>query len=90
MLVFVDYICLIYLHCSYRVRGVEGGCAKHLTIEFYMIFGLLTFVLIIISISSPPHSFILSTVAFLFFFRTDSTDSTDCLLIVLSIYIFTF
>jgi len=51
--------------------------------------------LIIISISLPPHSFIpglklpflqiLLTVAYLFFFRTDSTDSPDCLPILLSI-----
>jgi len=44
--------------CSYRVRGVEGSCAKHLTIEFYMVVMLLTFILITISIPSPPHSFI--------------------------------
>jgi len=31
-----------------------------------------------------------STVAYLFFFRTDSTDSPDCLPILLSISIFTF
>ena len=23
--------------CSYHVRGVEGSCAKHLTIEFYTV-----------------------------------------------------
>jgi len=44
--------------CSCRVRGVEGSCAKHLTIEFYTVVMLLTFILIIISIPSPPHSFI--------------------------------
>jgi len=54
---------------------------------------LLTFILIIISIPSPPHCFIpglnlpflqiLFIIAFLFF-RTDYTDSQDCLLILLS------
>ena len=34
------------------------SCAKHLTIEFYTVVMLLTFVLIIISIPSLPHSFI--------------------------------
>ena len=42
--------------CSYRVRGVEGSCAEHLAIEFYMVVKLLTFVLVIISILSPPRS----------------------------------
>ena len=56
---------------------------------------LLTFILIIISIPSPltlsfqaynfPFLHILLTVAFLFFFRTDSTDSADCLPMLLSI-----
>ena len=46
------------LTCFYRVRGVEGSCAKHLTIEFYTVVILLTFILIIISIPSPHHSFI--------------------------------
>ena len=40
------------------LRGVEGSCAKHLTIEFYMVVMLLTFILIINSIPPPPHSFI--------------------------------
>ena len=62
---------------------------------------LLTFILIIsISISSPltlsfqalnlPFLQILPTVAFLFFFRTDSTDSPNCLLLLLSISVFYF
>ena len=34
--------------CSYRVRGVEGSCAKHLTIEFHTVVMLLTFIFIII------------------------------------------
>ena len=39
--------------CSYRVRGVDGSCAKHLTVESYTVVVLLTFILIIISIPSP-------------------------------------
>ena len=38
--------------------GVEGNCAKHLTIEFYTVVLLLTFILIISSIPLSPHSFI--------------------------------
>jgi len=40
------------------LRGVEGSCAKHLTIEFYMVVMLLPFILIIISIPSLPLFFI--------------------------------
>jgi len=43
---------------SYHVRGVDGSCAKHLTVESYTVVMLLTFILIIITIPSPPHSFI--------------------------------
>jgi len=32
--------------CSYRVRGVDGSCAKHLTIESYAVVMLLTVILI--------------------------------------------
>ena len=39
--------------CTYRVRGVDGSCAKRLTVEYYTVVMLLTFILIIISISSP-------------------------------------
>jgi len=59
---------------------------------------LLTFILIIISIPSTPHSFIpglkpfflqiIPTVAFLFFFGTDYMDSPDCLLTLLSLSVF--
>jgi len=38
---------------AYRVRGVDGSCARHLTVESYTVVMLLTFILIIISISSP-------------------------------------
>ena len=43
---------------SYHVRGVSGSCAGHLTTEFCTVVILLAFILIIISIPSPPHSFI--------------------------------
>jgi len=74
--------------CSYRVRGVDGSCAKHSTVESYTVVMLLTFILIIISIPSPSHSHsrlknlpflqILRTVAFHVFFRTDYMYSPDC------------
>ena len=61
---------------------------------------LLTFILIIISISSYLNSFIPdlkssfsenpSHRSLPFFFRTDSTDSQDCLPILLSISVFCF
>jgi len=43
---------------SYRVRGVDGSRAKHLTVESYTVVMLLTVILIIISFPSPTHSFI--------------------------------
>jgi len=67
-----------------------------------MVVMLLTLIIFTISrpIPSPPHSFItgldvpflliLPTVAFLFFVKTDSTDSPDCLPILLSISVFHF
>jgi len=86
--------------CSCRVRGVEGSCAKHLTIEFYTVVMLLTFILIIISIPSPPHSFISglkpsfsanpSQCSLPSLLQDDSTDSPDCLPILLSMPVFTF
>ena len=67
--------------CTYRVRGVDGSCAKHLTVESLRSFMLLTVILIIISFLSPTHSFIpglksLFCKSFplqplVFFFRTD-------------------
>ena len=33
--------------CSYRVRGIDGNCAKHLTVESYTVVMLLTLILII-------------------------------------------
>ena len=44
--------------CPYRVRGVDSSCAKHLALESYAVIILLTFILIIISLPSPTHSFI--------------------------------
>jgi len=40
--------------CSYRVRGVDGSCAKQILYSHYV----LTVILIIISIPSPTHCFI--------------------------------
>ena len=67
--------------CSYRFRGVDGSCAKRLTVESSTVIMLLTLILIIISIPSPPHSFIPGLkpsfsanpphCSLLFFFRTD-------------------
>jgi len=77
--------------------AVEWQLFKAFTIEFYTVVMLLTCILIIISISSPPlfHSR-LKTFLFCnpfrrslpFFFRTGSTGSPDCLPILLSIYVF--
>jgi len=44
--------------CSCRVRGVDGSCAKHLTVESYMIIYARNLLVIIISLSSPTLSFI--------------------------------
>ena len=33
--------------CSYRVKGVDGSCAEHLTVESYTVVMLLTCILII-------------------------------------------
>jgi len=89
--------------CSCRVRGVGGSCAEHLTVESYTVVMLLTVILIIISFPSPIHSLfhsrhktflfcksLIPTQPFLFFFRTDYMDSPDCLLLLLSISVFTF
>ena len=74
--------------------------SKHLTIEFYTVVMLLTVILIIISVPYHPSLFhsrletflfckSFPPLAFLFFFRTDSTGSPDCLPILLSIPVFT-
>ena len=68
--------------CSYRVRGVDGSCAKHSTVESYTVVMLLTLIPIIsISFPSPTlfhsrHKTFLFCKSFplqpfFFFFRTD-------------------
>ena len=80
--------------CSYRVRRVDGSCAKHSNVESYAVVMLLSVVLIIINSSPSPSLFhsklktffflqILPTAAFFLFFRTDYMDSADCLLLFL-------
>jgi len=44
--------------CSYRVKGVDGSCAKHLTVESYMVIYAANSYTYIISFSSPTLSFI--------------------------------
>ena len=44
--------------CSYRVRGVDGSCAEHLTVESYTIIISLQSYLLLFGIPSPTHSFI--------------------------------
>ena len=75
--------------------------AKHSAVESYTVVMLLTFILIIVSRPSLFHhpltlSFQTENLPFLqiphrslpFFFRTDYTDSPDCLLLLLSISVF--
>jgi len=45
-------------HCSEKSLSIPTSCAKHLTIEFYTVVMLLTFMVIIISIPSLTHSLI--------------------------------
>jgi len=78
--------------------GVDGSCAKHLTVESYTVVMLLTFIFIIISIPSPRHSLISGLKHFFYVnsfhhglsFLTDYVDSPDCLLILLSISVYYF
>ena len=84
--------------CSYRVRGVGGSCAEHLTVESYTIIISLV-ILIIIGIPSPNHSFTLGlnpsfsanppyrSLSF-FSFRIHYMDFPDCLQLLLSISVF--
>jgi len=44
--------------CSYRVRGVDGSCAEHLTVESYTVFICQQSYLLLFGILSPTHSFI--------------------------------
>jgi len=44
--------------CSYRLSGVEGSCAEHLTIESYTVFICRQSYLLLFRIPSPTHCFI--------------------------------
>jgi len=44
--------------CSYRVRGVDGSCAEHLTVESYTVFICQQSYLRLFGIPSATHSFI--------------------------------
>jgi len=45
------------LSCSYRVRGVDGICAEHLTVESYTVFICQQSHLLLFAIPSSTHSF---------------------------------
>ena len=85
--------------CSYRVRGVESSCAKHSTVpESYTV--VMSPTLIIISIQSPSQSFNPGLKPSFFSCKSfppqpsfsspelASTDSPDCLPILLSTSVF--
>ena len=42
--------------CSYRVRGVDGICAEHLTVESYTVFICQQSYVLLFGIPSPTHS----------------------------------
>jgi len=44
--------------CSYRVRGVGGICAEHLTVQSYTVFICQQSYKLLFGIPSPTHSFI--------------------------------
>ena len=44
--------------CSYRVRGVNGSCAEHFTVESYTVIICQQSYLLLFGIPSPTHSFI--------------------------------
>jgi len=44
---------------SYRVRGVDGSCAEHLTVESYTVIICQQSYLLLFGIPSPTHFFIL-------------------------------
>ena len=87
--------------CSYRVRGVDGICAEHLTVESYTVFIYQQSYLLLLVIPSPTN-FYSRLKTFLFcksfppqpflFLLQDSPymDSPDCLLLFLSISVFYF
>jgi len=85
--------------CTYRVRGVDGSCAEHLTVEYYTVFICQQSHLLLLGIPSPTN-FHSRLKTFLFcksfppqpflFLLQDSlyTDSPDCLQLFLSISVF--
>ena len=97
--VHTSYFGALYL---FEVQAA-AKCRKHSTFTCWLwvksctVVMLLTFIL---SIPSPPHSFIPDLKpsfsansphrSIPFFFRTDYMDSPDCLLLLLSIFVFTF
>jgi len=86
--------------CCYRVRGVDFSSANcrllyghytgniHTYYYYYYYYHSITPSLFHSRLKNPPILQILPTVAFLFFFRTDYMDSTDCLLILLGTSVF--
>jgi len=43
--------------CSYRVTGVDGICAEHITVESYMVFVCQQSYLLLFGFPSPSQSF---------------------------------
>jgi len=78
--------------CSYRVRGFDGSCAEHLTVESYTVFICQQSYLLLFGILSPTHSFIPGLKLFFFcksfplqpflssILNIHYMDSPDCLL----------
>ena len=46
------------MYLSYRIRGVDGSCAEHSTVESYTVFICQQSYLLLFCIPSPTHSFI--------------------------------
>ena len=88
--------------CSFHVRSIDSSCAEYLTVESYtVIICQQSYLLFGIPSPSPTHSFIpglkpsFSANPFhrspsFFFFRIHYMDSPNCLLLLLSISVFTF
>ena len=93
----------LHTHCVLimLVRGVDGSCAEHLTVESYTLIICQQSYLLLFGIPSPTHPFIPGlkpsfsanpshrSPSF-FFFKTHYMDSPDCLLLFLSISAFYF
>ena len=87
--------------CSYSVRGVDGSCAEHLTLESFTDIICQQSYLLLFGIPSPTHSYIPGlklpfsanpshrSPSF-FFFKIHHMDSPDCLLLFLNISVFYF